>query len=60
VISANVHNNDNAEVSAALLIPRKRSDTLVGLRGYEVLDEGVRSLGVEGQGVLQGLQLLRL
>ena len=34
--------------------------TLIALRGDKVLDEGVRGLGVEGEGVMQGLQLLRL
>jgi hypothetical protein len=34
--------------------------TLVGLGRHKVLDERVRGLGVEGQGVVQGLQLVRL
>ena len=33
---------------------------MAGLRGDKVLDEGVGGLGVEGEGVLQRLQLLRL
>ena len=34
--------------------------TLTVLRGDKVLDEGICSLGVEGERVLQGLQLLGL
>ena len=34
--------------------------TLAGLRGDKVLDEGVGGLGVQGESVLQRLQLLRL
>jgi len=55
-VCVQVHLHGN--LAHASLLRRRRRLTV--LRGDKVLDEGVCSLGVEGECVLQGLQLLRL